>query len=86
MLVLSRGVGQEIVIDGGIRVQVLGLCGGRVRIGVSAPRSVPVDRQEIALRRALFPDPPPRPRRGRRSSSTTREQPLPESKRPIGEG
>jgi carbon storage regulator len=53
MLVLSRRTGEEIVIDGGIRIRVVSVKGNQVRIGVSAPRSVAVDRQEVAERRAL---------------------------------
>jgi carbon storage regulator len=51
MLVLSRRVGEEIVIDGGIRVRVVSVKGNQVRIGVSAPPDVSVDRQEVAERR-----------------------------------
>jgi carbon storage regulator len=52
MLVLTRRPGEEIVIGGGIRITLLGVKGGQVRIGVSAPASVPVDRREVAERRA----------------------------------
>jgi carbon storage regulator len=51
MLVLSRRMGEQIVISGGIRITVVALKGGRVRLGVSAPPSVVVDREEIANRR-----------------------------------
>lgn len=47
MLVLTRKVGEEIVIDGHIRVTVVALKGGRVRIGVTAPPEVRVDREEV---------------------------------------
>jgi carbon storage regulator len=47
MLVLTRKVGEEIVIDGHIRVTVLAVQGGRVRIGVTAPPEVRVDRDEV---------------------------------------
>jgi carbon storage regulator len=58
MLVLTRRVGEEIVIDGDIRVTVLSVKGDKVRIGISAPASVTVDRKEIHDRRAEF-DPVP---------------------------
>lgn len=58
MLVLSRHVGEEIVIGGNIHVQVLGFHGKRVRLGIRAPASVTVDRREIAERRIEFPDGP----------------------------
>ncbi|MBC7966210.1 MAG: carbon storage regulator [Fuerstia sp.] len=47
MLVLTRKCGEEIVIDGGIRIQVLESKGGRVRLGISAPRDVLVARSEV---------------------------------------
>ena len=54
MLVLTRRVGEEIVIDGGIRITVTGVQGERVRIGVTAPDSVRVDRREVSQRRNEF--------------------------------
>ena len=54
MLVLTRRVGEEIVIDGNIHVMVVGVKGDRVRIGISAPPSVTVDRKEVHERRAEF--------------------------------
>ena len=47
MLVLSRRPGEEIVISGGIRVRVVSVQGGKVRLGVAAPPTVRVDRREI---------------------------------------
>ena len=52
MLVLTRGPGEEIVIDGTIRVVVVAVKGDRVRLGIQAPESVRVDRQEVHARRA----------------------------------
>ena len=54
MLVLTRRIGEEIVIDGNIRVQVLLVKGDTVRLGITAPDSIRVDRQEIHERRAEF--------------------------------
>lgn len=53
MLVLTRRVGEQIVIGSDIRVTLLGFKGASVRLGVTAPASVPVDRQEIHERRRL---------------------------------
>jgi len=53
MLVLTRRVGEEIVIGGDIRVTVVAIKGDRVRIGVSAPDFVRVDRQEVHERRIV---------------------------------
>jgi len=52
MLVLSRRPGEEIIISGGIRVRVVSVQGGKVRLGVAAPPAVRVDRLEIRERRA----------------------------------
>jgi carbon storage regulator len=54
MLILTRRVGEEIVINGNIRVVVTAVKGDRVRLGISAPPSVPVDRKEVHDRRAEF--------------------------------
>jgi carbon storage regulator len=51
MLVLTRRIGEEIVIDGSIRVTIVAIQEGRVRLGVTAPEHVRVDRQEIHERR-----------------------------------
>jgi carbon storage regulator len=58
MLVLTRRIGEEIVIGSGIRVTVLGVQGNRVRLGITAPPSVAVDRAEVRQRRAEFTDAP----------------------------
>jgi carbon storage regulator len=52
MLVLTRRVGETIVIDNDIRVSVVSVRGERVRLGISAPKLVQVDREEIHERRA----------------------------------
>ena len=53
MLVLSRRPGEEIVIDGGIRVRVVSVKGSTVRLAIQAPPAVRVDRLEIHARRGL---------------------------------
>jgi carbon storage regulator len=57
MLVLTRRVGEEIVIDGEIRVKILAIDGGKVKLGISAPPEVLVDRQEVHDRRASLEAP-----------------------------
>ncbi len=54
MLVLTRSVGETIVIDGNIRVTVMGVQGDRVRVGIDAPENVRVDRQEVHQRRTEY--------------------------------
>lgn len=48
MLVLSRKLGEQIRIGGGIEITVLKIHGGRVQIGVQAPREIPVRRDHCA--------------------------------------
>lgn len=57
MLVITRKVGEEIVIDGGIRITISALKGDRVRIGVVAPAHVRVDREEVHRRVREFAEP-----------------------------
>jgi carbon storage regulator len=47
MLVLSRKTGQELVIDGRIRVIVQRISGNRVTLGISAPDDVSIRRGEL---------------------------------------
>ena len=47
MLVLTRKVGEQIVIGDDIHLMVVAIKGAQVRIGVSAPKDVVVDRQEV---------------------------------------
>ena len=48
MLVLTRKIGEEIIIGGNIRVKVADIRGSRVRLAIEAPRELSVQRQEIA--------------------------------------
>jgi carbon storage regulator len=57
MLVLSRKIGQEIIIDGCIRVILAGIKGDKVRIGIDAPPHIPVNREEIHRRISEFAEP-----------------------------
>lgn len=50
-LVLTRRVGEVIVIAGNIRVTFLGFKGGQARIGIDAPPEITVDREEVAQRK-----------------------------------
>ena len=47
MLVLTRKANQSIMIGDEIEVSVLQVMGEKVRIGIEAPRSIPVFRQEV---------------------------------------
>lgn len=47
MLVLTRRLGESVVIEGGIRITVVAVQGNKVRLGITAPDAVRVDRQEV---------------------------------------
>jgi len=47
MLVLLRKVGQKIMISDDIVIEVLSIDHGKVRLGITAPPAVPVNREEI---------------------------------------
>jgi len=51
MLVLTRRIGEEIVIADEIRITVVSVRGDRVRIGIDAPRDISVERREVYDRR-----------------------------------
>jgi len=59
MLVLTRRVGETIVIADNIRVTVVSVQGDRIRLGITAPEAVPVHRQEVHERSAAFDAPDP---------------------------
>jgi carbon storage regulator len=47
MLILTRRVGESVVIGEDVTVTVLGVKGNQVRIGINAPKTVTVHREEI---------------------------------------
>jgi carbon storage regulator len=47
MLVLSRKMNESVIIDGGIRVMVVGVRGNQVRLGFEAPSGVRIFREEL---------------------------------------
>lgn len=71
MLMMTRRAGQKIVLGDNITIEVVEVTGNTVRLGVNAPRSVPVYREEIwtavraeneaAAAATDLPAPPPAP-------------------------
>lgn len=47
MLILTRKIGEKIIIDSDIEVMILGVKGNQVRMGINAPEQVTVHREEI---------------------------------------
>ncbi len=47
MLVLSRKLGEKIYINGNISIEIVDIDRGKVRLGISAPKEVPIDREEV---------------------------------------
>ena len=47
MLVLTRNIGQDLIIGNDVTVRILGVSGFQVKIGIDAPKNVRVDRSEI---------------------------------------
>lgn len=47
MLALSRRTGESIVIDNDVEVTILEIKGDQVKLGIKAPKSVPIYRKEI---------------------------------------
>ena len=62
MLVLARKIGEKIIIGDDIHVCVVAVQGDKVRLGISAPRNVVVDREEVhnmRISQGLAAKPPP---------------------------
>ena len=50
MLILTRRVGETLMVGNDVTVTVLGVKGNQVRVGINAPKSVAVHREEIFAR------------------------------------
>lgn len=50
MLILTRRVGESLIIGDNIVINILGVKGNQIRIGVNAPKEISVHREEIYIR------------------------------------
>lgn len=50
MLILTRRISESVIIGDDVKITVLGIKGGQVRLGIDAPKSVSVHREEIYAR------------------------------------
>jgi carbon storage regulator len=51
MLVLSRKEGESVMIGTDVKVMILSVRKGIIRLGISAPRNVVIDREEVMIRK-----------------------------------
>ena len=47
MLILTRKIGETLMIGDDVKVSILGIKGNQIRVGIHAPKSVSVHREEI---------------------------------------
>ncbi|KUJ75815.1 carbon storage regulator [Thiomicrospira sp. XS5] len=56
MLVLTRRVGETLIIGDNIKLTVVGLKSGQVRLGIEAPKEVQIQREELLIKEKEAPE------------------------------
>jgi carbon storage regulator len=72
MLILTRRVGETVMIGNDVTVTILGVKGNQVRVGINAPKNVAVHREEIYERIKREHDDPQSGPHGRRTAEYIR--------------
>ena len=72
MLILTRRVGETVMIGNDVTVTILGVKGNQVRVGINAPKNVAVHREEIYERIKREHDYPQSGPQGRRAAEYIR--------------
>ncbi|NPA72469.1 MAG: carbon storage regulator [Gammaproteobacteria bacterium] len=49
MLVLTRKEGESLIIDNDIKLTIVAIKGGQVRVGIEAPSDIPIHREELLI-------------------------------------
>ncbi len=50
MLILTRRIGETLIIDNNISITILGIKGNQIRIGINAPKKISIYRKEIYIK------------------------------------
>ncbi len=58
MLLLTRKIGESIIIDGGIKSTVADMQGNQIRIGIDSPKEIKIYREELLERLPEYYAPP----------------------------
>ena len=59
MLILTRKIGETLIVGDDIKVSVLGVKGNQMRLGIEAPKATPVHREEVYARIQAEVEEPP---------------------------